>query len=197
MSSAQACSVLVGSRALSGVSATIRRGPGVLSEAHPLHCRAANRLRCATEAKACRRHPAWRAVPVVGRGTPSKQPGKAHRHHRATRGSAANAAVACRRLSTVCSLDFKQQVSRQAPMSRLVTYDCTVRSLNITSLSLLQSLIRSINVPALDHTIVIVAAISSDAVQPRRRGPVSTTRHEDRQLHHCQRRVLTFASWRD
>ena len=87
-------------------------------------------------------------------------PGKACRRHRATRGTAANAAVACRRQRTVCLLVFKQLVCRQAPVSqqaRNIFCWVTVSSLNITSLSSLQQLIRS----KFYACWIIVAAISS------------------------------------
>ena len=55
------------------------------------------------------------AVTTVGRDVPYMHPGKACCRHRATRGAAANAAVACRRRRTVCPLVFKQLVGRQSP----------------------------------------------------------------------------------
>ena len=87
-------------------------------------------------------------------------PGKACRRHRATRGTAANAAVACRRQRTVCLLVFKQLVCRQAPVSqqaRNIFFWVTVSSLNITFLFSLQQLIRS----KIYACWIIVAAISS------------------------------------
>ena len=58
-------------------------------------------------------------------------PGRECRRHRATRGAAANAAVACRCRRTVDSVTAN------------ITYSFTVSSLNVISLSALQLLIRS------------------------------------------------------
>ena len=54
-------------------------------------------------------------------------PRKACRHHRASRGAAANDAATCSRRRTVCPLIFKQLVGSQAPVSRLA-YICAKRA---------------------------------------------------------------------